>query len=280
VNDKKTLPPVGVWVDDPPKLIREAHYWDRLVEHGITTAALMIESIGHDFDPRLALPDFELIGRHCRDRDLELVLTIWPEPRVKWMGQFESRIRDFVRASGCSGIEVDTESNWLKSELVGYPSLKAAADELVRIIKQLATDYDVRSEITTYPAHQEASGSALIAGDVNRLCIQAYSVYKRKVGGIDQPVDWNSYLGPGGMQKYAYRRAKPLIDKGVKLVMGLAAYDQVWPGKTGEEAMRVAWDQSLEYDPVEIRFWSSKWIVGVKKNNYASRFLKSIRASR
>ena len=40
--------------------------------------------------------------------------------------------------------------------------------------------------------------------------------------------------------------------------------------------MRVAYDAALQYDPVEVRFWSSKWILGIRSNGYASRFIKSL----
>lgn len=42
---------LGVWVDDPVKDTLTGAYWDKLKDHGFSTAALMLEGLGNGFDP-------------------------------------------------------------------------------------------------------------------------------------------------------------------------------------------------------------------------------------
>jgi hypothetical protein len=68
----------------------------------------------------------------------------------------------------------------------------------------------------------------------------------------------------------------------VEIGCGLAAYDQIWPGHTPEEAMQKAWDQALAEGCNELRYWSSEWLIdeklpngGNKGNTYSGPFLAS-----
>jgi len=59
---------------------------------------------------------------------------------------------------------------------------------------------------------------------------------------------------------------------------GLAAYDQTWPGHTPEEAMQKAWDTAVAEGCLELRFWSSEWLIddmGNKGNSYSGPWLAS-----
>ena len=66
--------------------------------------------------------------------------------------------------------------------------------------------------------------------------------------------------------------AKNILEAGFPL----AAYDQKWPGKTAESAMRAAYDTALLYNPAEIRWWSFKWVFGRFATSYGRKFFKSI----
>lgn len=94
-------------------------------------------------------------------------------------------------------------------------------------------------------------------------------------------MDWVGIYGPGGMQRLTLDRALAVPGvgnpNGPIVSCGLAAYDQVWPGKPGEEAMHAAYKAACTFTPFEIRFWSSKWVLGGQMNGYASRFIKSLR---
>ena len=268
---------LGIWVDDPVKDIQTAKFWDNVKAHGLTTAALMLESSSDGFDSKYDERTLELVKGRALIRDIEIVLTVWPEPNRKYLQEFESKIGRLLSASGAAGLEFDCEGNWLKSKVSGFSSLDEAGDELVAVFSRVSNKHEVRTELTTYPYHAENSRAADVAPHCNRILPQAYSVRGRSEG----EVPWDDRLGPGNMQRLTLDRALQVPgvgDYGGPLVScALAAYDQEWPGHTGEEAMSVAYDAAMKYNPMEIRFWSSKWVFGVKANGYASRFIKGIR---
>lgn len=270
------LPALGVWIDDPPYEVRTPQYWDLLVEHGFSTAAIMLEKLEGGWDPKYTPAELERVGKLCLERDIELVLTTWPEPSVEYMKNFRAGIKPLLEISGASGLEYDAEGNWTKKKLKGYPSLDVAGDHLVEIFKEIASEIDCRSELTTFPGHVENTKSADVAPHADRVLPQAYSVRNRTKG----VVPWNGTYGPGGMQHHTLRRALEIpgvgTTSGPLISCGLAAYDQTWPGFSPEEAMMVAVKTAMQYQPVELRFWSSKWIFGFKSNGYASKFIKSL----
>jgi hypothetical protein len=68
--------------------------------------------------------------------------------------------------------------------------------------------------------------------------------------------------------------------EGVQIGCGLAAYDQVWPGRSPEEALQTAWDEAVRQGCTEIRFWSSEWLMddfGNKGNDYSGPWLEARR---
>lgn len=266
----------GVWIDDPVKDVLKPKFWDTLVDHRFTVGAIMLEGLGKGFDPKYTADTLHKIGDLARARDVELVLTCWPEPKVQYLIDFEENIDDLLKAAGAAALESDLEGNWLPIEVKGFANLDKAGDELVAVYDRVLPRLDVRAELTTYPFHTENNKSADVAPHVDVLLPQAYSVRSRSSGLID----WDSGYGPTKMQKLTCDKAQLVrgfgTPDGPKLSCGLAAYDQVWPGKRGEEAMRRAYDAAMEYAPRELRWWSTKWIFGHLSNSYASRFFKSL----
>lgn len=268
-------PSLGLWLDDPTSLVAKPEYWDRLKDHGFSTAAIMLESVGDGWNPSYSTDSLAKIANLARPRDIEIVLTIWPEPNPKYLQSVEAGIPNFLKAAGAAALESDVESNWTRKLVNGFPNLDKAGDALVAMYDRLRSSLDVRVELTTFTEHPENSKSADVAPHVDRLYVQAYSVRNRTEGVID----WDGRYGPGGMQRLTLDRANQVPKTNGKPLVccGLAAYDQEWPGKKGEDAMRVAYDAALHYNPLEIRFWSSKWVLGIKANGYASRFIKSLK---
>ncbi len=270
------MPMHGIWIDDPIRVVRTPAFWDLVKQHRLTTAALMVETFGSGFDPKYKIADLETIKGLALERDIEIVLTVCPEPNRRYIGELEHHIAEMLVASGASGLEFDLEGNWLPVKLDGFASLDAAGDELVAAFHSISMQFDVRTEVTTYPFHNENSKTADVAPHASRVLPQAYSVRHR-----DGLVDWSGRYGPGGMQRLTIDRA--LLIQGVgsssgpAVSCGLAAYDQVWPGKTGEEAMHAAYKAAVVFNPLEIRFWSSKWVFGSQANGYASRFIKTLK---
>ncbi len=270
----------GVWIDDSVHDVLQPKFWDTLVAHKFTTGALMLEGLGHGFDPSYSEDMLGKLGALARERDCEFVLTCWPEPKAQYLIDFEAKIGALLTAAGAAALESDLEGNWLPGEVKGFPNIDKAGDELVQVYGDVLGRIDCRAELTTYPFHPENNKSADVAPHVDVLLPQAYSVYKRKVKGADTPQDWDGNYGPGHMQTLTLDKAKLVhgtnTPGGPVLSCGLAAYDQVWPGRKGEDAMRVAYDAAMLYAPREIRWWSSKWIFGHLSNGYASRFFKSL----
>jgi hypothetical protein len=279
-------PTLGIWIDDSPAKIATAAYWDRVAEHGFGVAALMLEGFEGGFDPRYSLDLLEKVHKLCCERDIEIALTTWPEPTLKYMAQLEEKIGSYLAASGAAELEIDAEGNWLPSSIPkdktgkptgGFPNLDKAGDALVQTLERIQKKCDVRTALTTYPFHLENSKSADLSTMVDRVFGQAYSVRNRTNG----VVAWGSRYAPGGMQRTCLERSRTIpgvgTTSGPLICCGLAAYDQVWPGHTPEEAMRLAYDEACKYEPMEIRYWSSKWILGAKENNYASAFFRNLR---
>lgn len=272
----------GLWIDDPPRVVLTEAYWARLRELGFTVAALMLESVTPGFDPRYSVADLQRLGELARAHDVELVLTVWPEPRAEYLLQLRQRLPALVRAAGAAALEFDAESNWIGGKVVGFRKLSDAADALVVVVVELRKELDVRSELTTFTMHGENGRHATLADDVDRVLGQGYSVRHRKdAEGRPFDVPWDHAYGPGRMQRLTFDRSLQIPRKNGKpaISCGLAAYDQEWPEHTGEEAMRVAYREALRYQPKEVRWWSSKWVIGALSRPYAVRFFRELRAA-
>lgn len=260
----------GIWVDDPPVLVRTPAFWRSLQEHGLTFASLMIESSASGLDLSYTPEALAALSELAADHGVSLVLTVWPEPKQSYLTVLNAKINGLLDAARAIGLECDLESNWTTKNLAGYPSLDAAGDALVVVLDRVRADHGPRTLVTTFPLHVENSARADVTGHVSIAMPQAYSVRTRSTG----EVAWDAPLGPGNAQRLTLDLTKKI--QGPRLGAGLAAYDQTWPGHTPQEAMQIAYDAAMAYDPVMLAWWSSKWVLGVKANGYASRFLKSL----
>lgn len=274
-----TTIPVGLWIDDPVSLVLTPEYWDRLARHHIRTAALMLEGPAGEFNPKYTLDDLVRIRGLANSRDIEVVITTWPEPTTSYLDDYEAHIGDYLRASGAAALEGDMESNWIPNKVRGFKNLDLAGDRLVVIFDKMRREHEVRTEGTTFTMHSENSKCADVLSHVDRTVSQGYSVrHRTNEKGEDVEIEWGSQFSPGPMQILTFDRALlvPGAPTRPKLSCGLAAYDQSWPGQKLEEAMRVAYETAVGYQPQEIRYWSSRHVLGTKANGYASRFLLSL----
>lgn len=272
-------PTLGLWIDDAPSVVLGKTYLPRFIELGFRTAAVMVESMSSGFDPKYSRAHLEALGERCRELDIELVLTVWPEPRAVYLAEMVERLPPLLKASGAAALEFDTESNWIPKRLQGFRSMEEASEGLLQVVRKF-WDLDIRSELTTFPMHAENGRSAVLADDVDRILPQAYSVRNRRDNaGKPIQIAWGDTFGPGGMQRFTLDRALQVPRKPngkPRLSVGLAAYDQRWPGRSGELAMRTAYEAALEYDPVEVRWWSSKWVIGAKRLSYTAPFFRNL----
>ncbi|MEE8584549.1 MAG: hypothetical protein V3T83_06815 [Acidobacteriota bacterium] len=83
---------------------------------------------------------------------------------------------------------------------------------------------------------------------------------------------WGARLGPGDMQRLGIGLARRV--GGPQIACGLAAYHQDrYPDHSADEAMQTALDAVAASGVEEIRYWSSKWIIGGVQNDYSKAFL-------
>jgi hypothetical protein len=260
---------VGLWIDDPPRLVNNESYADRLLELGVSTAAVMVTRANGT--AAWNVQQVECAARLFREREIELVLTAWPYPRRKSIDDVCQLFSELAAVSGPVGFEVDLEGNWLGRNRRGFSSMSQAGDYLLDRLRAVAEPIDARLELTSYPYHTEFSSRACVAPNMDVVLPQAYSVHNRG----ENQVGWSDRLGPGRMQNLSIERARTVNSR---VVCGLAAYGQQWPGRSGEEAMGVAWQAVVEAGCQEVRYWSSKWVLGGRSsgNAYAARFLSTI----
>lgn len=273
----------GLWIDDSPRLVMTPQYLEEFRTLGFKTGAVMLETVTAGFDPKWTLKELELLGESFRKADVELVLTIWPEPRVQYLEQLEERLPAFLEASGAAALEVDTESNYTRKKLVGFKDMNAASTAVDALFDRLKHRFDVRTELTTFTMHAENSSYATLADDLDVTVNQGYSVRNRTdAEGRPMEVPWEHPFGPGRMQVTTFDRARTIPTKNGKPVIacGLAAYDQKWPGKTEEQAMDLAYRTALRYNPRECRWWSSKWVIGVRRQPWARQFFWNLAQQR
>lgn len=277
----------GVWVDDT-RMPKDPAVMDEMREHGIASIALMLEGQNEAWNPWWDREEIELVLKLAAERDMVVAITDWPRPTKKWIDDmFEYLHPWFADGLQLVATESDLEHNWGSDDLDGsFADLDAAGDYLVEKKMELVRLNGARFEVTTFTSHTENGRGADVAPHADRIFGQAYSVRNRnkknpETGRYDVPwaVPWSHTYGPGQMQKHTLDRSLqvPGIDDGrPELGAGLAAYDQKWPGRSPEEAMRVAYDAALLYNPPEVRWWSFKWLFGKKATGYGRKFLKSI----
>lgn len=263
---------VGIWIDDAPQMVRTTAYVESLSELGIDTVAIMVNQA----NTTSSAPAWSMLwsaaelldaAQRFRNAGIDVVLTAWPRPSKQQIDQLCSALQPLLNDSGAVGFEVDTEGNWAESFLADFDSLKSAGAYLAERMRATAPA-GTRLELTTYPYHAEFTSGATVSPFMDVLLPQAYSVSRAGGPGFDDR------LGPGGMQQTAIERASRI--QGPRLACGLAAYYQEYPGHTANEAMQRALDVVGEHQVQEIRYWSSKWVIGHQKNDYAAGFVRSI----
>ncbi|MFA5153219.1 MAG: hypothetical protein WC554_11710 [Clostridia bacterium] len=275
-----TLPPLGVWVDDAPKLVREAPYWDALRLCGVSTAAMMVDTFARGFDTAYSMRDLERAALHSRDRDIGLVVTVVPEPTRDWIDDMRRQL-DPVLSLGFCAIDNDAEGLWVEDAVRGFRDLDEAAVYLMASERELAEKHDVWLEVDTHTGHREASSRAMLVPLADRAC---YQLYTSRHDWRHREVAWGGPGGPGRFQRAKLARIRSVVpgvkDGRVKLAVGQALWDQVWPGYQVEESLNLALDAVVEpalgCDPVdEVRGWSGKWLVGARSSSIEQMQVRS-----
>ena len=255
----------GVWVDDAPGRVIKPGYWDQLKAFGFSTGALMLDTTEPGWDPLFTPGQVRQIYDLAVARNIELVLTVWPVPRASVLDAMFDDLERHYLPIGPAALEVDCEGLWQPKYVGGFTDLRKASIHLVNRMDKVRRDHDVRTELTTFAGHPEAQAGCLVSRHVDRVLAQIYSTRNnwRK-----EAVEWDSRYGPGIRQTKELEKFRkiPADEDGTppKICVGLAAWDQKWPGHTIGDAMDLAFDAAMEWDPVEVRWWSAKHIWGVQ----------------
>lgn len=275
-SDVPAGPRLGLWVDDVPTTVLRKTYFDNLEALGFSTLAIMVHQTTAAGDarwrPRWNVEQLEQLRALAEPRSMSLVLTTWPVPNSELLAAFARELPPLLSAASAVALEVDTEGNWLSSKRNGYANMNDAALALVDTLRTVAAPTGAQLELTTYPFHAENSSKAKIAPHMDRVLPQAYSVGMR----TNKIVGWDDREGPHHLQKFSAERARAIVPAVVgqpKLAMGLAAYDQNFDGHSPREALTVALDTAISLGVAEVRYWSSKWIIGPKRASPVDKFL-------
>ncbi len=263
---------VGIWVDDAASRVLDEAYLDRVASLDIATAALMVNRANTsrdqpDWDLRWKEEQFVAAARGLSARGIHVIFTAWPRPRRAAIDTLCATVGRLLRKCRGAGFEIDAEGNWKASFLTDFANLDEAGQYLGERMRR-ASPEGTRLELTTYPYHEELAEAPTVAQYMDVVVPQAYSV-----AGARKP-GWGERLGPGSMQETAIELGRRV--PGTQLVVGLAAYSQQYPGHLAADAMQLALDTVGDEGIEEVRYWSSKWILGQRANGYAAGFLGSI----
>lgn len=255
---------LGLWISHPPGHVLAPGYLEQVRELGVRTVAVMVDTMVPGWDPQWTDRQVHHLAARCLQRDLELIITCWPDPSEAGIDRMIVDIDRWCRY-GAAGVEVDIEGGWYvrdggRRRL--HPRYDAASAYLVTRLREIAGARQVRTELTTHTGHREITVRAQVTPHVHRLALQLYSVYRSH--GVTYAWDHPS-RGPGRAQRRGVqlaRRVPEVASERVRLTAGLAAWGQSWPGHSLREAVSTALAAALEAHPVEVRYWDSRAVLG------------------
>lgn len=259
-------PPWGLWIDNAARDVATPEFWRYIRRHlGVREGAIMVDSSRLGWDLRLEPDQLAAACRYAREQGVSVVLTTWPSPSRSGIDEHVEALRPLLALPGVRGWEVDLEGQWTEESLSGFHSYPAASSYLVDAMYDMKRLFGIRLELTTHTGHRECSDTAFVTPFMDRFYPQLYSVRRPPyLGG--ELIEWNDPLrGPGKLQARGLSLAMrvPGVWAGnVRLGVGLALWDQQWPGHTKREALDVAYKAALRGRPVTTRGWSSKFVMG------------------
>lgn len=259
------------WDDDPAYTIKHT---DKLIAQlkklNVGRVALMMDRSEPDAAglPVWRWKDSQLIAwtSALKRAQIGVTLTCWPRPTPQYLNaQHEGLARYLELIDVRVRIEADLEGQWRPRHLEGFEDLDVAGAHLIALVDDL--DHD-GFEVTSYVEHGEFGSSPTAAHKADSLYPQAYSRFKKG----DPSYQEGATYGPGGMQNRAINRAEKI--EGPVVCCALAAFDQTgFLTLTTNEAMLIPIRTIVSRGIKIVRYWSSKWIIGARKNDYAYSFL-------
>jgi hypothetical protein len=273
---------LGVWCDCLAKNVLKKKYFRKLKSLNIKTLALMINESNTNeenvpFLLRWKKSELKKAANLAEEFDIKLVYTFWPRPDKDLIDEIFIFLKNNADFRKLKAIEVDTEGNWDVKFLKGFKDMILASRYLNRMLNDFCKN-KLRKELTTFPAHKENCGEAQLSKYMDALFPQAYSVRNRK----NHLISISNRLAPGNLQEWALSRAELVPGFENKLLgCGLALYGQYgFEDLIPEDAVYLAARTAVVLGARELRFWSSKHLLGEKANNYSENFFKSLKKER
>lgn len=200
-----------------------------------------------------------------RPLGIGLTLTTWAQPTRAYLDGLGEELPELADQVG-SDIELDLEGQWTEAAArrAGW-TLEQAENYLLGCLRPLPTG----RRLCITPAYVRPQ--LQFAKRCDEVAMQCYS----RCGANDPARAWDAWSGPGQYQQRGARMLRKELPQ-AHHVLGLAAWDQEYPGHDAAESMARAWDTCEQASISEVRYWSWTWIVGTdaKKRGYAFRFLK------
>jgi hypothetical protein len=254
---------IGVWIDDHYEDVSEDGYIERLFDAGVTQFIPVV--VGSNYRYRWPIKEIEKLALRIIKLDGEIGVSFWPAKNLCKQDELLQYL-EIIGYSGVRFLEADIEYNWKNFQ--SYEQYLQSANNLFDGLDDISRRHDIRIEMSTLANHPSIVRSAESV-EVKRsdsVNLQAYSVSIRnnRIVNYNDPV-----LGPGGFQSDVIRRARlRLIGR---ITVGLPAWNQTFTGGYSPEmAMREAFRASIDGPIVDgVRYWSSKWIIGSRKNKYS-----------
>jgi hypothetical protein len=264
----------GLYIDDSPALAATPAYVRRVAAIGLDHVAVMLDG------PRRGMDDVRWSERHLArfadlagDLGVARVATLWPEPTRAWVGQLRERLPAILEALATRTLELDVEGvNWTTKRLDGFESL----DEAAAAVVDAALDAGATIEVVSWLARLGSARGFL--PHVARLVLMTYPRRHRPLGGLNVAVPYDGPFGPKLVGAHL-DRARVLLGPSIELASALPAWGQQWPGVPPLAAMRATHSAAVDRGVRVIREWSSKFVIGKRKNSYAERVLTQLLAA-
>ena len=256
---------LSTWLDDGPKVVLQDEYLERVSALPFKELAVMVDGPKPGLEEaRWNAANLAKLRAAFPTRDL--ILTIWTPAIRHSLRELEAKIVELASALGAVAIEADAEpaGKWAKKFVVGYPSLAAAAEDAMRIMRLPG----LRTEVTVFPAAFGSAAELVKRADV--LVSQNYAVATHD--GVAVMADGKH--GPERYPKESIQEARhrfPLQ----KIVSGHAAYHQRFKTLAPDDAMRTAIKSAVGAGCNNIRFWAGKHFFRFK-HSYAIEVLHEL----
>ena len=248
---------ISVWWDigGAPTIRYLSRHIANLKSLGVSGVVVMLNDYhnSQSFTSNFTGQELATFASALRANRIDLGLDSWVFPSRQYVESLPEMF-PLASLSGAQFIEFDVEWNWSSSQVNGYSDLDEAAGHVAQVMSRSPVPWG----ITTVP---ERPASRTLGRYGSFMVPQAYSVV-----GSDEP----NGAFPGSYQVKVYNQIRKTYG-GMPVVMGLAAYDQAFPGVDPASAMVTAARASFGLVD-EVRFWSWKWIGGVDgnpRNRYA-----------